>query len=291
MMGYGLALSGGALRGAIHIGILETLVREGLPPKMITGTSAGSIVGCLYGAGVAPKEMERIFYRLLPSISQETEPTIQPLQAKEEQAITWLPLPKGLLNANFIETLLIKLVGRIGFDELSLPLAITATDLHTGEQIIFTGEKSIPPKPWPKNTVFVSGVAIPAAVRASCSIPGIFTPKEIQGRTLLDGGLVNNVPADILQLMGAEKIIAVDLGFGVESAKSRKNILEILLQTYDIMGQRIANLITAEYANLVLRPQGVSANLIDFHKIPKFMEIGRVMAQDNLNQIKGIIAK
>ncbi|NLC77309.1 MAG: patatin-like phospholipase family protein [Clostridia bacterium] len=292
-MTYGLALSGGSLRGAVHIGILEVLEEEGLPPQALAGTSAGSIVGSLYAAGVPPKKIGQIFGLFLPKIPPSQEYIIKPLMADTmtTKSISWLPLPKGLLKGDFIESFMEKMIGGITFEELPLPLGVVTADLHTGETVIFTAEKHIPPKPWPPMTVFQARVPIKEAVRASSAIPGIFTPKTIGARTLVDGGLVSNVPADIVNILGAEKIIAVDLGFGVHETEPLKNLIDILLQTYDIMGQRIANLIAEQHAHLVLRPQAGCAGLLDFHKIPGFIEKGRICARESLEAIKKIAVR
>lgn len=288
-MTYGLALSGGSLRGAAHIGVLEVLREENLVPALLAGTSAGSIVGSLYAAGMTPGAIGDIFRQLAKS-DRPPDAVIQPLTAGPVPATNArLPLPKGLLNADFIEKFVRKYIGRITFEQLAKPLAVTAADLHTGELVVFTAEKLIPPMPWPRRTVFVAGVPVAAAVRASSSIPGIFTPKVIGGRTLIDGGIVDNVPADILHCLGAKTVIAVDLGFGVYEEEPLTNILDILLQTHDISGQRIADLVTERYADLVVRPQTGSAGLLDFHKIPVFIEKGRQAAQANLAAIKSLV--
>ncbi|NLL17557.1 MAG: patatin-like phospholipase family protein [Clostridia bacterium] len=288
---YGLALSGGSLRGATHIGILEVLDEAGLPPHAIAGTSAGSIIGSLYAAGVQPKKLGQIFSQLLPKAPKPQEYVIKPLMADPmtTKTISWLPLPKGLLKADFIESFIEKMIGRLTFEELTLPLAVVTADLHTGEAVIFTAQQHIPPKPWPPNTVYQSGVPVAEAVMASSIIPGIFTPKTIGNRTLVDGGLVSNVPADVVKIFGAQKIIAVDLGFGVYEAEPLKNVIDILLQTYDIMGQRVSNLILEQHAHFVLRPQTGGAGLLDFHKIPGFINKGRIVARENLNAIKQIV--
>lgn len=290
-MPYGLALSGGSLRGAAHIGVLEVLHEEKAVPGSLAGTSAGSIVGSLYAAGMTPKEIGAIFRELYQTAYRPQEHIIQPLAIHplKTKHIARLPLPKGLLNADFIEIFLQQYIGRATFENLVKPLAITAADLQTGELVVFTAEQLIPPKPWPKRTVFVPRVPVAEAARASSSIPGIFTPKTIGTRTLVDGGLVDNVPADILHFLGVETIIAVDLGFGVYEEEPLTNLLEILLQTHDISGQRIADLVTEKYAHLVLRPQTGSAGLLDFHKIPAFIEKGRQAARANLAAIKRMV--
>ena len=124
---------------------------------------------------------------------------------------TQLPdwLPQGLLSSRFIEIVMNKLLGKKSFEQLSKPMAVTATDLQTGELVIFTAEELIPKKPWPQNIHFLPGVSIAEAVRASCAIPGIFTPK-----TMGEPWLMRNCqPAGrCLTLSGASKVVAVDLG-------------------------------------------------------------------------------
>lgn len=290
-LNFGLALSGGALRGAAHIGILDVLHENGLEPDLIAGTSAGSIVGALYAAGILPKEMEQLFFQLISLMPGRSEEIITPLIAEpfKTESLGWLPLPKGILKGNFIEKFILKYIGPVTFEDLSLPLAITATDLQTGDLIIFTGEKLIPAKPWPKKVIFIPRMQVAKAVRASTAIPGIFTPKQINGRALLDGGLVDNVPGDVLKMLGARKIVAVDLEFGVAEQEPLRNVLEILLQTHDIMGQRISDLVINKYAHLVIRPKVGNANLLDFGKIPGFIQKGREVGQENLPGIKKLV--
>jgi len=290
-MSFGLALSGGSLRGAAHIGLLGVLHENGLIPNLIAGTSAGSIVGSLYASGMLPTQIEKSLLQLYAEIPNKTEETILPMLAEpyKIESLGWIPLPKGLLKANFIEKFILNWIGPITFEELPLPLAITATDLQTGELVIFTHKKAIPKKPWPKRVVYVSGILVAEAVRASSAIPGIFTPKEIKGRLLADGGLIDNVPVDVLSFLGAKKIIAVDLEFGVEKSKPPKNIIEILLQSHDIMGQRVSDLLTHSYANLVIRPKVGGASLFDFTKIPGFIQKGREAGLENLTAIKELV--
>lgn len=290
-MRFGLALGGGSLRGAAHIGVLDALQKNGLQPDLIAGTSAGSIVGGLYAAGMLPAEMEQVFFQLYSSMPKKTEEAIMPLMLPpfKIESLGWLPFPKGLLKANFIEKFMLNYIGSVTFENLSFPLAITATDLQTGELIVFTAERLIPPKPWPQKTIFVPRVQVAEAVRASSAIPGIFTPKVINGRSLLDGGLVSNVPGDVVKMLGAKKIVTVDLEFGVEQTEPLGNIFDILLQTYDIMGQRVSDLIIDKYAHLVIRPRVGNANLLDFAKIPGFIQKGREVGLENIPDIEGLL--
>ncbi|MGI6552030.1 MAG: patatin-like phospholipase family protein [Bacillota bacterium] len=289
-MSYGLALSGGALRGAAHIGLLEVFLENKLVPRMLAGSSAGSIVGCLYAAGMKPQTMRSLvnqMQRLLPKNGRELIGSH--LLIPSTQLPDWLP--QGLLSSRFIEIVMNKLLGKKSFEQLSKPMAVTATDLQTGELVIFTAEELIPKKPWPQNIHFLPGVSIAEAVRASCAIPGIFTPKTIGRRTLADGGIVDNLPADVLRLIGASKIVAVDLGFAVQQDEPLKHILDILLQTYDIMGQRISSLVAEKDAQLVIRPQTGGAGLLDFAKIPAFVESGRVAGRENLASVKQLLSR
>ncbi|HHX50868.1 MAG TPA: patatin-like phospholipase family protein [Clostridia bacterium] len=288
-MSYGLALSGGALRGAAHIGLLEVFLENKLVPKMLAGSSAGSIVGCLYAAGMKPQTMLTLVNQIQKLLPKNGEELIRPhILVPSAQLAGWLP--QGFLSSQFIETIMNKLLGKKSFEQLTRPMAVTASDLHTGELIIFTAEKLIPKKPWPNNIQFQSRVPVAEAIRASCAIPGVFTPKIIGQRTLVDGGVVDNVPADVLRLMGASKIVAVDLGFAVQQSEPLKHVLDILLQTYDIMGQRISSLVVEKHADLVIHPQTGGAGLLDFPKIPTFVESGRTAGRENLASVKQLLS-
>lgn len=170
----GLVLSGGGARGFAHIGVLRVLEREGAHFDVVAGTSMGAIVGALYASGMNAAEL----YRLADGLHW--------------WEIIDLSLQTGLLKGDRLQALLAEhLPGT--FEELKLPLAVTTTDIETGE------------------TVVILDGDVVSAVRASSSFPGAFEPLQIRGRTLADGGIVNNLPVAAAGLLGATRTIASDV--------------------------------------------------------------------------------
>ena len=233
----GLALGGGAVLGFAHIGVLKALEEAGLRPAAVAGTSAGSLFGALYCAGLSWQDI---------------------LAASGK--ISWLDLVTptvpvmGLLKAEGLEKTIGNLTGGKNIEDLNIPFRAVATDLATGREV-----------------VMASGSAA-RAVRASCSIPGIFTPMEDEGRLLADGGLVNNIPADVVRELGASYVIAVDV---VSAADGRKpaNIGEVIFRSMTIL---IAgtNPIGLRQADLIVRPDLAGFSPHDMGKKQKIVEAG-----------------
>ncbi|MEW6662341.1 MAG: patatin-like phospholipase family protein [Bacillota bacterium] len=284
-MRIGLALGGGGLRGAAHIGVIKVLQENGITPHMVAGTSAGSIVTALYGAGLSFAKMEDVFRQITHGwLNYEREAGHNLLGRWS----LWKALPLGLLKPKLIERVLSRAIGNLTFSQLKLPSAIVATDLHTGKGIVYTAKELLPSKDL-AGFEFSCEAKVLEAVGASIAIPGIFMPVKINNRTLVDGGLVDNVPADVLRHVGADKIIAVDLGFDVEQEGPFHNLIEVLLQATDIMGQRISNVILASNADVVLRPQTGSAALWDFNRVPSMVQAGIKEALQRMDEIKATL--
>ena len=175
----GLALGGGAARGLAHIGVLEVLQKEGIPIDMVAGTSAGAIVGALYAQG---KDSNEIRSLALEFGSRKLAHFVDPY------------LPKsGFIRGKKIQDLLVSYIGRIGFSDMKIPFACVATDVETGEEVV------------------IDQGSVPEAVRASISIPGVFSVARWADRYLVDGGVVNPVPVNVLKGMGANFVIAVNV--------------------------------------------------------------------------------
>ncbi len=180
----GLALGGGGMRGIANIGVLKALTQAGIVPDYIAGTSMGGIIAALYATGLSIAEIEVEALHL----------------AKRSQVVKlvdWLPGRRGLMKGQNIYNYLTRLIGdNITFDDLQLPIALTAVDLiHRDEVVLRAGR-------------------VVDAVRASMAVPGVFEPVELAGRRLVDGGVLNNVPADVARDLGADVVIAVDVGVG-----------------------------------------------------------------------------
>ncbi|HOL18457.1 MAG TPA: patatin-like phospholipase family protein, partial [Bacillota bacterium] len=175
-MKIGLALSGGVARGIAHIGVLKYLEEQHIKLSCLAGTSAGSIIAGLYCAGIPLDDIEKI------ALSFSWKDLFK------------LTLPRyGLVDSTLLEKLIKSYIGDINFSELKIPLLINAVDLLKGEEVILD-----------------SGL-VAVAIRASCAIPGIFTPVKTNGRLLVDGGVLDNVPARLLKEKGMDMVVAVDV--------------------------------------------------------------------------------
>ena len=218
----GLALGGGAARGFAHIGVIKALENQGIQPNLVVGTSAGSVIAALYAAGNHGNELNRMALNL------------------DEASITDWALPfsgkfGGLIKGDALQTTINRLVKNQTIENMPMPLGIVATDLQTGGGVLFqkgnTGQ----------------------AVRASCSVPGVFQPTIVNGREYVDGGLVAPVPVRFAKQMGADIVIAVNISTE-PSTQDTSGTLGILLQTTSIMGQSISQF-ELEQAQIVIRPQ------------------------------------
>ncbi len=217
----GLALGGGAARGFAHIGVIKALEAQGIQIDFITGTSAGSVVAALYASGMSGIELNR-----------------QALKMDEAMIADWaLPFGTrfgGWLKGEALEKYINRLVRQKTIEQMRIPLGIVATDLGSGKPILFrrgnTGQ----------------------AVRASCSIPGVFQPVTISGHQYVDGGLVAPVPVTYVKQMGATFVIAVNISAD-PSAQSVSGQASMLLQTTTIMGQSINKTELAQ-ADVVIAP-------------------------------------
>jgi len=176
----GLALSGGGARGLAHIGVLKVLEREEIPVDCLAGTSMGGVIAAAYAAGMSVAEIER--------------QALVMARWRNLLSLADLSLPRrGLFKGDRLLAYFERHLGQRTFADLALPLALVAVDLNTGQEIILRE----------------GPVAL--AVRATVALPGLLAPVEMDGRRLADGGLLNNLPADVVRQMGAEVVIAVDV--------------------------------------------------------------------------------
>ncbi|WP_426342475.1 patatin-like phospholipase family protein [Pseudoduganella sp. S-14] len=217
----GLALGGGAARGFAHIGVIKALEAQGIVPDIVVGTSAGSVVGALYAAGNDAKALQKMAVDL------------------DESAISDWALPlfgksSGVLKGEALQSFVNKAVGNRVIEKLKMPFGAVASDLKTGQPILFQRGNT--------------GMA----VRASSAVPGVFQPVKIGDHTYVDGGLVAPVPVRFAREMGAEFIIAVNISTQAE-AQATNSSLEVIMQTFSIMGQRI-NQLELRDADIVIQP-------------------------------------
>lgn len=198
----GLALGSGAARGLAHVGVLKVLEQEGIPVDLITGSSMGALVGAFYAAGMPVTMMEKF------AGSFERKQWVDPV------------IPRmGLIKGERICEMIRLLTKGLQFADLKVPLGVVATDLRSGQRVVFNEG------------------SVAEAVRASISIPGIFEPVRKDEMVLVDGGVVDRVPVALAREMGADIVIAVDVGFDINRlAGSRLNsLVDVLVHSIELL--------------------------------------------------------
>ncbi|WP_296752604.1 patatin-like phospholipase family protein [Thiobacillus sp.] len=222
-----LALGGGAARGFAHIGVIKALEAQGIVPDMVVGTSAGSVVGALYASGMSGFELQNLA-----------------LTMQENMLADWTLPNRGVLKGEALQDFINLKVKGLTIQKMPKPLGVVATDLQSGEKVLFRrGDTGM-------------------AVRASSAVPGVFQPVEISGRDYVDGGLTSPVPAQVARSMGADFVIAVDIS-SVSRRGKLSGTLDVLLQTFAIMGHTISSH-ELEDADVVIRPQTGAVSSTDF---------------------------
>ena len=287
----GLALGGGFLRGVAHIGVLKVLEKHGLKPDLVAGTSAGSIVASLYAAGWSIKKMEKLALSLRPYQIYDRWSTVCNLfsimgsVAADCLRFSWpFTTPLGVMKGKRLDCFLRYHLGDIDFKQLKFTLAITAVDINSGSKVIFVHQPLFRSM-HNQDIIFMRDVKVDQAVRASTAVPGVFEPKRINNRVLVDGGLREQVPAEVLKALGADVVLAVDVGYDGES-KEVRNIIHLLVQTLDIIRNDAIKRELDQSADLVLRPIIKDMSPVDFHLIPHAIAQGEKAALACLPQIK-----
>lgn len=285
----GIALSGGGIRGAVHLGVLNALKQNGICPDIISGTSAGSIAGAIYAAGLDLDDLKEGYKRLKLWDILDPTFTISFILTLifyfwANKPMTMWTMPDGLYKGEKIEKQLDKLLCGKSFEDIKIPLSAVSVDIESGETVIFCPKKNVPKKGM-DNTVFLTGHKLTTAVRASISLPGIFVPKKVNRRKLVDGGIKNNVPVDILHYQGAKKILAVDLS--VTDTKTKANsMLEILMASVDIMWHEVSYNIKKNYPAYYIYPKVTGVGYKDYKKIPELVKYGEEIAKKEIPAIK-----
>ncbi len=245
-----LVLSGGAVRGAAHLGALEVLDEAGIRPDLVVGVSAGSVVGGLYCAGLAPVALQ------------------QTAREMNWNRLARLVRPRlGVFDISLLEQVIDDLTGGLTFEQLRIPFAAVSVDIICGE------------------LVTLREGPLARAIHASCAIPGLFNPVEDGARLLIDGGALDNLPVAIARDMGADYVIAVDLlPLPTTPAEWPKNILEMWsLSVYTII-RRTRNW-EGQMADVLVQPDNARTSFIDFSQVDLLVQKGREAAQDHLARI------
>lgn len=293
----GLALGSGAAHGLAHVGVLKVVEEAGIPVDVVAGASMGALVGGLWAAGYTAAELERI------SMSLDKRSSFFNLIGISDFSIAHQGFFKGRMVIRFLRGLL----GQKTFQDLVLPMKVVATNLFTAEEVVFEEGDLV------------------EAIRASISIPGIFRPIRVNGKVLIDGGVLDPVPVKVLSRMGVKKIIAVNVLSGPSDIFKRRehlqrkneemerkakqggpihrwffelrrrfssryaaNIFNVIMSTIQFMEYSIASTATAE-ADVVIRPVIYDASWIEFYSAEKFIHVGEEKAREQLAEIKKLV--
>jgi len=247
-------MGAGASKGFAHVGVLKVLEMNRIPVHMIVGTSVGSFVGSLYAYGYDAFTLQKLALVL------------------ERDDLVDLVLPdNGFVEGRKLENWVNRAVRNTPLERFRIPFYAVATNIQTGEEIVFgTGDTGL-------------------AVRASCSIPGIFKPARIAGQTYVDGGVVNPLAVDVARRYGADVVIAVDISAGVDRSVPQTT-METILKSVNIMYNRISQAQTAR-ADVLIRPLVAGIGSADFSRRHEAILEGERAAQAALPQIQAILSR
>ncbi|HUW65931.1 MAG TPA: patatin-like phospholipase family protein [Spirochaetia bacterium] len=288
---FGLALGGGFIRGTAHIGILKVLARERIKPGLISGTSSGSMVAAFHAAGLTPDQIAKLAAGMRAADVYDHESTLNrlaPMVAKAACDLLRLPFPwptpLGLMRGQALSGFMERAVGNLSMKKLPNQLAIPAVDLIRGQRVVFLGGNIKPPAD--SDIRYLTECPLPVAVRASTAVPGIFEPVAYDGHLLVDGGIMENVPARVVRELGASRVLAVDVGFHRGPYGPVRNMVELLERTLDLAGAAQVEFELAKYADVVIRPDTSGVGMWDFDRIPRLIESGEQAAAELLPQVR-----
>jgi len=282
----GLVLSGGGARGGAHVGILQALEELKVPVDYIAGTSMGAIIGGLYASGYTAEEIEQIMIETDwgKAMTDRPERRDRTMRKKELEAQFLIPyrvgfnkgkiqLPLGVVEGQHLDQIfhrmLLPVVEIRNFDELPIPFRAVATDLVTGEEVV------------------MSSGSLPDSLRASMSVPGVFAPVRIQDRLLVDGGMANNLPVNVVRDMGADIVIAVDISSPLLTEEQLTSVLSVTEQLTNFLVRRTteAQIESLNSRDILIVPDLGDFSSADFEGADEIVHLGyeaALAAQDSL---------
>ncbi|VVO05278.1 patatin-like phospholipase family protein [Pseudomonas fluorescens] len=272
----GLVLSGGAARGLAHIGVLKALEEQGVKIDAIAGTSMGAVIGGLYASGYKIDELEKLALSIdwQQALSDAPPRKDVPFRRKQDdrdflvkQKLSFrddgsLGLPLGVIQgqnlALQLESMLAHTSDTRDFDKLPIPFRAVATDISTGEKVVFRKGH------------------LPQVIRASMSIPAVFAPVELNGRLLVDGGMTDNIPLDVAREMGVDIAIVVDIGTPLSTRNQLTTVVDVLNQSITLMTRRNSEeqLATLHPDDVLIQPSLASFGGTDFGRTREMIDAG-----------------
>ncbi len=237
-------------RGCAHVGVLRELEKNGIPIDLIAGVSVGSLIGGAYAAGLSPDFIEKM--ALTISWNDLGRVTISKL---------------GFYNSERTEDYIRKHFPVTEFENTRIPFGAVATDIQSGRMVIFTEG------------------SLPLAIRASCAMPIFYTPVMVNGRMMVDGGLVGHIPASVARLMGADIVIAVDVNSQHLPIPPPTHLFTVMSQALSVMGRSAVQYLYAD-ADIVIRPQIEHVRPDDLSKAAEMIAAGEEAVRRVANKLK-----
>jgi NTE family protein len=246
----GLALGGGFARGMAHIGVLKVLEEEEIPIRVVAGTSVGALIGAAYCSGLSIEELEKVAHSV-----------------RFTTFARWTVSRYGFATNDRMVSFLARTLKVKTFEELRIPLGITATDFNSGEGVVFHSGSIVDP------------------VRASCAYPGMFLPVNIRGRWLVDGMLSYPVPTRPLREMGAKRVLAVHLKGQWNKNGAPRHLFDVIGQSFAIAQDQMSHLWRGP-ANLVVEPDVAGFAYDDFKRAGELIAAGEVAMRKALPEVR-----
>jgi len=246
----GLALGGGFARGMAHIGVLKVLEEEGIPIRIIAGTSVGALIGACYCSGLSIEELEKVAHSV-----------------RFTTFARWTVSRYGFASNDRMVQFLNRTLKVKTFEELRIPLGVTATDFNSGEGVVFHSGSMVDP------------------VRASCAYPGMFLPVEIRGRWLVDGMLSHPVPTSPLHEMGADRVIAVHLRGQWSKDGAPRHLFDVIGQSFAIAQDQMSHLWRGA-ADVIVEPDVAGFAYDDFKRAGELISAGEIAMRKVLPEVR-----
>lgn len=249
----GVALGGGFARGLVHIGVLKVLEEAGIPVDFVAGTSVGAIIGACYCSGLSAAELEEIARAI-----------------RFKHFARWTISRWGLCSNDRMTLFCARVLKVSSFEELKIPLAVTATDFRSGEAVVFKRGPLVP------------------AIRASCAYPGMFLPVEIDGRSYIDGMLAYAVPTTPLRQMGAERVLGVYLSAHWVECRTPRNLFEVIGQCFSIAQAKMSDMWKKD-GDLVIEPDVNGFSYDCFDRASELIALGESSTRPIVPQLRALL--
>jgi len=288
-MSFGIAFAGGGAKGAVHIGVLIALAENNLLPSSVAGTSAGSIVAGLYAIGYTPEQLKKLVHSLSQNSTRLLDPCYPEIIKTFIQFMTRSSISmSGFLRGNLLEQYICKLTKNIHIQDVKMPIVIPCVDLISGKTIVYSNQA--------KHNTHSSNIdwrnegSLCQIIRASCAVPAIFRPKILHKMCLVDGGVTDVLPVDLLIDIGEKNVLAVDISEEYTPPKNI-NIIEITTHSFEVMqnclkGHTVGN---EKYRLTPKLPK--SASLLNFKQMDTYVTAGYQATIEVMPKLKEIFTK